>query len=483
MRVQMLRTAIRLGRTTAASVAVLSATTGAYAASAEGGKAAEAYSSTGSAALAYEQTQGLPTGIRASFPPVSLPFSTKVSFDVALELDPVTHGGPLYKIEMPKGANIEATWGADKKITLKAQSGSETDGLVTVRHTLTPSIELGITGLINQTFSYDATTLLNKIPGANFGYDSTGQQRFAPWGFAGVDTKLNAPDLSKATLFSIDTERLPDLVASSVDGHFGVRASSKPTFSYKTTRIALSGSDQAITDGGDAKVPALDGDFMEIGVTIEGEMAVRGSIDVQPFVHIEKILGLPLSTDLRFDAYSKVYESGPQKVVFQTALVHIPMPNVRVPASDIDLGAVSAGEQGTKTVTIANSGEKEASVTFKSSDPAFSVTSEAVTIAPKSAYDLTITFSPEGALGATARIDVLSNDADAPEQSFDVSANGGQAGVGAADPDGRASYVPQGDDGCGCKAAGRSSVPSYAGFGLLGVGAAVLFRRRRNAAR
>ena len=43
---------------------------------------------------------------------------------------------------MPKGANVEASWGTDKKIILKAQTGASSDGLVTVRHTLTPSVSL-----------------------------------------------------------------------------------------------------------------------------------------------------------------------------------------------------------------------------------------------------------------------------------------------------------------------------------------------------
>ncbi len=76
-------------------------------------------------------------------------------------------GGPLFTVDMPKGANVEASWGTDKKILLKAQTGSQSDGLVTVRHTLTPAADIKISGFgLSATFTYDANKLLNLLPGA-----------------------------------------------------------------------------------------------------------------------------------------------------------------------------------------------------------------------------------------------------------------------------------------------------------------------------
>ena len=54
---------------------------------------------------------------------------------------------------------------------------------------------------------------MNKIPGAKFAYDSKQVQQFAPWGFTAVDTKLNAPDLANAVLFSMPFSSFPDIVA------------------------------------------------------------------------------------------------------------------------------------------------------------------------------------------------------------------------------------------------------------------------------
>ena len=452
--------------------------TGSASSAATGG----ANTSVGAAALKYEHTKGLPTSIETGFKGPSF-----AQVNVGIKIDPVTNGGPLFTVDMPKGALVQASWGTDKKILLKAQTGDRTDGLVSVRHTLTPSIDFKFSGFgLSATFTYDANKLINKIPGARFNFDSKAQSQFAPWGFTAVDTKLNAPDMQNATLFSMDMDKLPDFVANNVTGFFGIRATTKPTFSYKTTKIFLSGADGEITDGtSELTVDAVDGDFMELMTSVEGEMAVKGAISIQPFVHIDTILdNYNVDTDLGIDVFSQDYTTPPTKVNFQTALVHIPMPNVHVPKRGVDLGMVKVGGQATKTVEIENSGEKEAVMSFKSSNPAFSVTSETVTVPPKSTYELTVKFSPESANADQADITVASSDADSPEQVFKVGANGADVGQEEEGDDASLPKGPAGDSGCGCKAAGTSSstIPSWAGLGVVGLGAVVLFRRRRSAA-
>ncbi len=479
MRAHTLRTAVRFAGMMAALSAVTFAAAPAHAGDVEGSGGSGPNASVGAAALKYEHTQGLPTSIETGFMGPSI-----AKVNVGIKIEPVKNGGPLFTVDMPKGALVQASWGTDKKIVLKAQGGDRTDGLVTVRHTLTASVDFKIAaGGINATFSYDATNLINKIPGARFNYDSKAQSQFAPWGFTPVETKLNSPDVANATLFSMDMNQLPDLVSNNVKGHFGIRATTKPTFAYKTTKIFLSGTDGAITDGSsELTMDAVDGDFMELMTAVEGEMAVSGAISIQPFAHIDTIGDdFNVNTDLGADVFSQAYTTPPTKVNFQTALVHIPMPNVHVPKRGIDLGLVKVGGKATKTVEIENSGEKEAVMSFKSSSSAFSVTSETVTVAPKSTYELTIKFSPESANADQAEITVASNDADSPELTFKVGANG--ADVGQDEDEEGLPYGSLADSGCGCKAAGTSSpVPGWAGLGLAGLGAVVLFRRRRNTA-
>jgi MYXO-CTERM domain-containing protein len=475
-----LRTAFRFGMMMAVTAGVTFAANQAHADTAATVTAGD-NSSTGSAALKFDMAQGLDTSIDTGFLGPSV-----AQIRAVVKIDPVKDGGPLYSIDMPKGAVVQATWAGDKKIVLKAANGSQTDGTVKVHHTLTPSLDLKVAafGLTAQ-FAFDASKIVNKIPGAKFAYDSKATQQFAPWGFTTVDTKLNAPNLDNSTLFSEPFSAFGDILdPENWAGTIGVRATTKPTFSYKTTKVMLAGAVEPITGGaGESVMDAPDGDFMDVMAQVEGEMKVAGTMDIQPFISMQKAFGYNFSTTIAINAYSKAYTVPTSKVAFQSTIVHIPLPNVHAPTEGVDLGAVKSGGSASKTVTIENSGEMAATMTFKSSDPQFAVPGGSITVAPKSKYDLQIKFSPNSAGAAAADITVASNDPDAPQQMFKIGANGADVGAPEGGEDGLPGSAPSTDSGCGCKTAGTTtSTGGWAGIGLLGLGIAVVAGRRRKTA-
>ena len=478
-----LRTAFRFGMMMAVATGVSFAATRAHAGDVAGPGSTPGgadTSSTGSAALKFEYNQGLATSIDTGYLGPSV-----AQVRAVIKIDPVKGGGALYSIDMPKGAVVEASWSGDKKIVLKAANGSQTDGSVKVHHTLTPSLELKVSAFgLNASFSFDADKIVNKLPGARFAYDSKASQQFAPWGFTMVDTKLNAPNLENSTLFSEPFSQFGAVLdPADWEGTIGVRAATKPTFQYRTTKVMLTGSNEPITAGtGQAVVDAVDGDFMEVMAQVEGEMKVSGTMDVQPFVSMTKVFGKNFGTDIGITAYSKEYTVPASKVSYQATMVHIPLPNVHAPKEGVDLGAVKAGGSASKTVTIKNSGEKAATMTFQSSEPQFSVPSGSVTIEPKGSYDLQVKFASSGGGAATSDITIASNDPDSPTQTFKVGANGADVGGPNSNADVPGSS-PSSDSGCGCKTAGATtSTGGWASLGLLGLGALVFARRRRNAA-
>lgn len=456
--------------------------------------AGAANTSVGTAALKYAHNKALEVGdLKMSAPPVSI-LGVKATVGAELSIDPVKNGGPLFTVDMPKGAVVQASWANDKKITLKAVNGAQTDGTVTVRHTLSPTFDLslGYGSSAPITFRYNATDLLqmlqSKLPfgaDAKFSYDSRASKAFAPWGFAKVDTILNAPDLDGSELFAFQMADIPLLHDNNFDGDFGVRATTNPTFAYTTKKVALSGASGTISaQGGEVTQVAIDGDFMETIANVEGEMNVAGAIKLQPFVHVTKVPNgsggtWDLVVDIPVTVYEHAYTAAATKCAFQAVVVHIPLPNVHAPKQGVNLGAVKPGGSATKSVTIENSGEKAASMIFKSSDPSFTVPGGTINIEPKGTYDLQVKFASANAGAASSEITVLSNDPDSPEQMFKIGANGADVGAPAED-----AVLPKsaaGESGCGCKTAGSSGLPSWAGFGLLGLGAVVFVRRRKNA--
>lgn len=426
--------------------------------------------STGAAALRYQETRSLPTSIETGF----MGPKDIAQIKVGIAIDPVKAGGPLYSVDMPRGALIEANWGTDRRILLKTQTGLTNDGMVTVHHTLTPTVTLIIPPL-GLDFTYGGSALLNKLPGAQWDYDARGSQTFAPWGFVPVDMTLSTAAANSATrkVFELDAGKIVELFDNEISGKVGVKANANPTFSYKTRKVTLGGIGDAITnESGEVSVPAVDGDFMEVTASVEGEMTVRGSIGVEPYFELDGIPGFGTAS-LGLTVYRADFETPTTAVPFQGAIVHIPLPNVHPAKKAVDLGFVGSGDRTSKTVVIENSGEKDAVMTFKSGDDRFDVPGQTITVPAKSSYDLEITFSSSDPQPASTEIKILSNDADSPEQIIRVGANGADVG----DEDGTSG--PKGDDGCGCKAAGASGVPSWAGFGLLGLLSAVTMKRRR----
>jgi MYXO-CTERM domain-containing protein len=423
--------------------------------------------SSGAAQLRYSETRSFPTNIDTGYLGPS-----QAQIRVGLDIAPVDASSPLYTIDMPRGALIEANWGNDRRILLKASSGNITDGLLSVRHTVAPTVSLTIPS-ISLNVSYNAGSLVNKLPGARWDYDSRAQQSFMPWGFQPIALSLSAVNAGTTgrTLFSIGTGQLFEFSGKSVTGTFGVNANAQPTFSYKTTKITIAGADGAITSNtGELSVNAVDGDYMEVMTTVEGEMIVTGNIGVAPFFQLDGVPGFG-TVILEATVYRRDFVTPSSLVQFPPAIVHIGMPNVRVPYRGVDIGYVKGGSTGSKRVRIDNSGEKDAVMTFKSSNGQFSVPGETVTVAAKSSYDLMVRFTPESDDAATADITVRSNDADSPEQTFRVGGNGADVGDGEG---------PKGQDGCGCKTAGAPSpLPAPAGFGLFGLASLVLARRRR----
>jgi hypothetical protein len=432
----------------------------------------------GTAAMKYESRNTLPTTIETPW----IPSSGMVQVKALVNVDPVTNGGPLYTMDMSRGAVLEASWPDKGMLSLKAVTGAQSDGTIKVHHTLTPDVQVHVKlGGFDETYTFNADSLLKKIPGSHFNFESQGQSSFAPWGFAGGTVQVQGPSIQNSLLFSMGFDALPDIVANNVAGSFGISATTNPSFTYKTSKVLLSGADTSILNDKDAaKVPAQDADFQEIYAQVEGELTVGGELDLVPSATVTRIGTTNVNTTLDYAVVKQPYTTPAQKIIFPSQLVHIPLPNVHMPEKAVDVGDAKVGQESSGKATIENSGELGAKLTATSSDPQFTVDAKEVRIGSKQTTDLTINFKPTSSGPATAKITIKSNDPDSPTQTFKVVANG--ADGSSVSHNAGMDDAPVGDaSGCGCKTAGApvGSNAGLGGFGGLLLALGLIARRRR----
>jgi|GEM_PF-2720822 len=331
-------------------------------------------------------------------------------------------GEPLVTVDMPRGAQLEASWSraAKGRLTVRPRTEKGAEGDMTVRYTLVPALQADLWGV---QVNHDSSELLEKLVGEDFNYDAQSEAKLSPWGFEGAEVDIPAPRLSESTIFRLPFIDL-GVGAGVAEGQLAIQAVARPTFVYKTKSIDLDSAAVRTADG-TTTILIGDADSVDIVTRVEGEISLEGKLDVRPVVSPETIAGIPTLglVDFSFSVASKDF-GGVVPVQFESAAIHIPLPNVKAPTTPFSIGSTTSTAAISKTVTIQNTGELAAVVTLRSSNPQFSVPAGEIRIDPKSEYELEISFSPEGSGPSSSTITVSSNDPDSPTQKIKVSANG-----------------------------------------------------------
>jgi MYXO-CTERM domain-containing protein len=400
-------------------------------------------------------------------------------------IDPVGSDS-LLSVDMPKGAVVQASWSEKGYIDVKTVTQPNVQGTMNAHFTLRPSLSASIYGF---GVNYDATQLVNKIPGASFHYDAKASTPILPWGFGGAALSVPAPSLDSSTIFSIPFSDL-GVDTGLVEGSLSIQAAAKPTFNYVTKNVRLDSGTITKADG-TAKIAIGDEDFLDLSASIDGELTLGGTLDIRPVVKVDTVDGYPTFGLVKysFSAVSKPIGDGkPMAVSFGNTSIHIPLPNVKVPSTPVSLGAVKPGSQAEQTITIDSTGEMAGKLRFSSSDPQFIVPTEEVRVDSKTKYALKVVFKPTSDSGASATITVKSNDPDSPEQTFRVAANGASLGGPDGKDDGPVGQMqggvsqldaPPNDSGCSFAAKSNGSKGGWAAV-MVALGLAAAARRRKS---
>ena len=401
-----------------------------------------------------------------------------VSMDLAPFPAPSTE--PLWSIDMKGASLIQASWPTPKEFELTAPASSTSDGIFNVTHTLIPSMKVyAALGPFKKEWAYDASKFITDNA-ANFNYRATNTVMFAPWGLEqDVFNLVPAPQANTVALF--ETKLVND---DNFQMNVGLSAQSSPKFTYRTTKVALTGASAIAKDSLVGKLPMTDADYLDLMADVEGELVVEGELIAAPYVAITRIGNLNIPGGLVLDytgsgAPKKAYKNEyPVAVKFPQVKVHIALPNVKVPKS-LDISTTQVGKATEQTVTIPNTGELAAKMKVESSDPQFTVDAPSG-IDAKGNASMKVRFSPSKEGPQEATITVRSTDPDAPVQTMTVKAQASAVPVPPAAEPAPVAAAPLADSGCGCRTTPAPTSPLAALAGL-GLALGLVARRRRSA--
>jgi len=393
----------------------------------------------------------------------------------------------LFTASLGQSATVEAFWPNSTRLELRTSSSGSFDSTLTVKHALTPQVELYLdVGPIEQGWTFPPTKLLQLLPGSKFNYSATGTAQFNGWAFDKANVIVPAPPLQDSQLFSVQLEKLSDVIGKITNGTLSLHAQASPTVSYRTTKVVVNGVEVRNDSITQMAFPPGNFDALDLPATIEGELTASGDIDVLPAATLSNLGDMnfnpPMTITFSSVKIRKHFESETKKYVFENKTIHIPLPNIGKFLHETDGGYVAVGTEGTVNALATNTGESTLVITkIESSDPEhFVVANQSIEIAPKSNRALNVKFRPDGLGAKEATITLHTNDPDTPELTFQVKANG----TPGLDKDGKSPGEVEGvsEDGCGCRTAGSSSSSNNyaAALGGLALAFGAIARRRRS---
>ncbi len=266
-----------------------------------------------------------------------------------------------------------------------------------------------------------------------------------------------------------------------ISGGFLLTATAGLEASYVTNRIVVNDAVDTINMEGASVVVRADPDAPGLGaakdlrITPEGTVTYTGTITLAPSLYVSiagRRFDLPL-VDLPIPI-------GPfdSNTDFNTAEVHVPLPDIRVDPTSLDFEPTTVGGSSQLLLTVYNDGEAALDVSVREPAAPFRAGETALNIPPSSSARLAIDFEPFTGGARNAVLFLASNDPDEPLVTIQLNGTGlggvADAGVSA---DGGEGGSPT-DGGCSCRLSGSRPAPK--GLALLGLGLlGLLFSRAR----
>ena len=346
-------------------------------------------------------------------------------------------------------------------------------------------LDVGAQGMVNISIGGQTYTWTGDIPYVpQIDFQVQAEDQFDAWGWKPGVTISSAT--APVQLIQVPISALIGGSIPGIDGGFELDVAMEIESRYQTHRlvVATAGDGEPVSGGditSDADATSTEypgGPSIELDVHPEGSVEYDGTLHLIPAFYVE-LLGQSWSIPIADIPIG--FPITEAEWVFDKKRVHVPLPDLVLPETEIDFGPVEVGQKNFETYAIFNAGEALLGVSAVSEDPeSFEVFDPQLDVEPGATADTAIRFVPKRNGDFVAKIWVGSNDPSDPVQVLTVRGTG----FGGLEEELPAPGDPDADSGCGCRTAGGAPDDGGAAAALAGVALAALAgrsRRRRRA--
>jgi len=365
------------------------------------------------------------------------------------------------RTEVDLGGTLDSTWPDPITLTPK---GTPTAGAITIDDgfDLTAQMRFTVTVAGN---TYQWTGNIPYVPNVDF--EATATKGFDPWAWAGGDpaatTVVAQTPVNKVFQVSLTDSLIP---IPGISGGFELDGSATYSAWYDTLRIAFDEvngvSPIPLVDPKDASTRLLISSTpsFDTSVFIHGEVTHQTTLHFIPSLYFD-ILGDDFTLPLA-DLPLALPASDPEAWDFDPVAVHVPLPEISIPETTIDVGNIPVGAATEQIVEIDDVGEEVLVGGVDTLAPMVEIETPEFSVTPQQSRGLELLLVPMTAGPFDVLLHLGSNDPLAPDSYVHLK---GMAG----------SPLVNEPSGCGCR-----TTPAPGGSPLLALPLLALLRRRRH---
>jgi hypothetical protein len=371
------------------------------------------------------------------------------------------------RTQVDLAGTLDSTWPDPITLTPK---GTAQEGHISIDDGFEVSAQARFTVTVAGN-TYTWTGNIPYVPNVNF--IATGTQAFDPWAWAGGDPKKSMVTAQTQTQKIMQVPLTTAIInIPGISGGFELDGSAEFSAWYDTLRIAF---DEV---NGQTNIPLVDPTHADTRLLI----AQSPSFDTNVFIHGEvtrqvtlhfvpafyfSILGQDFTLPLA-DLPLPLPASTPEPWDFDPVPVHVPLPEISIPKTTIDVGTIPVDVGTSEYVTITNVGEEILAGTVDTLAPMAEIDTPVFSVTPQQSAGLKLLLVPHQSGPFDVLLHLGSNDPLVPDSFVHLTGFAGSSNIGEA-------------GGCGCRAAGLpadTGTSAYAAF--AGLFALVRIARRRS---